>query len=113
MAAFAVRPASEVAPGDRFRPVACIATFARVGVQGCAQQVVLLMVSEAGRVDLRAVVRMCPGATEWDLSEAILCLLREGLIARSSAPSSGRSEWAGGRGELCITAAGLRYLGAH
>jgi len=71
------------------------------------------MVSEAGRVDLRAVVRMCPGATEWDLSEAILCLLREGLIARSSAPSSGRSEWVGGGGELYITAAGLCRFGAH
>ena len=74
---------------------------------------VLLMVREAGRVDLRAVVRMCPGATEWDLSEAILCLLREGLIARSSPPSSGRSERATGRGELYITAAGLCRFGAH
>jgi hypothetical protein len=71
------------------------------------------MVREAGRVDLRAVVRMCPGATEWDLSGAILHLLREGLIARSSPPSSGQSEWAGGSGELYITAAGLRHLGVH
>jgi hypothetical protein len=70
------------------------------------------MVSEAGRVDLRAVVRMCPGATEWDLSEAILYLLREGLIARSSPPRSG-SEWVENRGELHITAAGLRHLGVH
>lgn len=74
---------------------------------------VLLMLREAGRVDLQAVVRMCPGATEWDLSEAIRHLLGEGLIARSSPPSSGRSEWAEGRGELYITAAGLRHLGAH
>jgi hypothetical protein len=71
------------------------------------------MVSQAGRVDLRVVVRMCPGATEWDLSEAILYLLREGLIARSSPPSSGRSEWVGGRGELYITAAGRRHLGVR
>jgi hypothetical protein len=84
-----------------------------MGAQGCVQQVVLLMVREAGRVDLRAVVRMCPGATEWDLSQAIVHLLREGLIARSSPPSSGRSEWVGGRGELYVTAAGLRRLGAH
>jgi Xaa-Pro aminopeptidase len=82
-------------------------------VQGCAQQVVLLMVREAGRLDLRAVVRMYPGATEWDLSEAIRHLLREGVIARSSPPSSGRSEWAAGRGEFNITATGLRHLGAH
>jgi hypothetical protein len=71
------------------------------------------MVREAGRVDLRAVVRMCPGATEWDLSEAVRHLLREGLIARSSPPSSGRSEWAGGRGEFQLTAIGLRHLGVQ
>jgi hypothetical protein len=37
------------------------------------------MVREAGRVDLRAVVRLCPGATEWDLSEALRHLLGGGV----------------------------------
>jgi hypothetical protein len=114
LAAFVVHPASLVAPYDRCRPQEGVARFAWVGVQGCVQRVVLLMVREAGRVDLRAVVRMCPGATETDLQDAILYLLGARLIARSTAPGSARSEWVTGRGEMYITEAGLRHLaGAH
>jgi hypothetical protein len=68
------------------------------------------MVHEAGRVDLPAVVRMCPGATEPDLNDAILYLLGQRLIARSTPPSSARSEWDTGRAEMYITEAGLRHL---
>jgi hypothetical protein len=114
LASTAARPYSVIAPYDRFRPQELLATFAKVGVQGCVQQVVLLMVRDAGRVDLRAVVRMCPGATEPDLNDAILYLLGARLIARSTPPSATWSDWDAGRGEMHITDAGLRQLtGAH
>jgi hypothetical protein len=53
-------------------------------VQECVQRVVLIMVSQVGRVDLQAAIRMCPGADERDLTAAIVFLLREGAIARRS-----------------------------
>jgi hypothetical protein len=55
------------------------------------------MLRKAGRVDLRAVVRMCPGATEPDLQDAIRYLLRR-LITRPAGSA------------MHITEAGLRHL---
>jgi hypothetical protein len=114
LAALAIHLVTLVAPNDRFQPQARVARFTKVGVEGCVQRVVLFMVSEAGRVDLRAVVRMCPTATEPDLLDAMQYLLGQGLIARSSPQTSARSGWVEGSGEMYVTEAGLRHLaGAH
>jgi hypothetical protein len=81
-----------------------------MGVQECVQRVVLIMVSQAGRVDLQAVIRLCPGADEGDLTAAIVFLLREGSIARSSPISAGAPHTVANGGGLFTTELGLRRL---
>jgi hypothetical protein len=81
-----------------------------MGVQECVQRVVLIMVSQAGRVDLQAVIRLCPGADEHDLTAAIVFLLREGSIARRSPISAAAPHAVANGGGLFTTEVGLRRL---
>ena len=48
------------------------------------QRAVLLLISQVGRVDLEAVNRVYPAATERDLSKAIVSLMRDGALATVS-----------------------------
>jgi hypothetical protein len=81
-----------------------------MGVQVCVQRVVLIMVSQAGRVDLQAVIRLCPGADERDLTAAIVFLLRAGAIARRSPISAAAPHAVANGGGLFTTELGLRLL---
>jgi hypothetical protein len=81
-----------------------------MGVQECVQRVVLIMVSQAGRVDMQAVIRLCPGADERDLTAAIVFLLREGAIARRSPLSAASPRTVANDGGLFTTDIGLRRL---
>jgi len=81
-----------------------------MGVQECVQRVVLIMVSQAGRVDMQAVIRLCPGADERDLTAAIVFLLREGAIARRSPLSAAAPCAVANDGGLFTTDIGLRRL---
>jgi hypothetical protein len=81
-----------------------------MGVQECVQQVVLVMVSQAGRVDLQAAIRLCPGADERDLTAAIVFLLREGAIARRSPITAAAPHAVANGGGLFTTELGLSLL---
>ena len=76
------------------------------------QRAVLLLISQVGRVDLEAVNRVYPAATERDLSKAIVSLMRDGALATVSPADATLTsvEVAASAGQMFVTEVGLRRL---
>ena len=89
-----------------------VVTPSLMGELQCVQRAVLLLISQVGRVDLEAVNRVYPAATERDLSNAIVSLMRDGALASVSPADETLTsvEVAASAGQMFVTEVGLRRL---
>ena len=89
-----------------------IVTPSLMGELQSVQRAVLLLISQVGRVDLEAVNRVYPAATERDLSKAIVSLMRDGALATASPADATLTSVvvAASAGQMFVTEVGLRRL---
>ena len=89
-----------------------VVTPSLMGELQTVQRAVLLLISQVGRVDLEAVNRVYPAATERDLSKAIVFLMRDGALATAFSADATLTSVvvAASAGQMFVTEVGLRRL---